>query len=70
MVRPLRKMRIPQGRCPATGKLRFTRAQAQGAVADAVNSGRPYRRECRYYECPDCGAWHLTSLETYEGVSR
>lgn len=23
-----------------------------------------YRKECRYYQCPECNMWHLTSKES------
>lgn len=65
--RPLRKMRIPTGRCPTSGKLMFHHNQAQGALSDArkENAGNPFRRECRIYRCPDCDMWHLTSKEAH-----
>ena len=63
--RPLRKMRIPIGRCPATGKVMFDHNCAQGVLSDArkEQASNPFRRECRIYRCPDCDAWHLTSKE-------
>lgn len=48
--------------CPATGKLRYgDQLTAERAIARAVLSGDPLRRECRAYPCAHCGALHLTS---------
>jgi len=48
------------------GKRRYP---TQAAAADALLStkivgalrGKQKRQECRYYLCPDCKGWHLTS---------
>ncbi|GAB3884490.1 hypothetical protein [Terrabacter terrigena] len=49
--------------CPS-GKRKLTEHQAQcelvGATVDR-NRGRVHRRERRAYQCPLCGAHHLTS---------
>lgn len=48
--------------CPATGKLRYgDQLAAERAIARAVVSGDPLRRECRAYFCQGCAAFHLTS---------
>lgn len=50
--------------CP-TGKRRFdTEHDAQVALVDAVigrNRGKGQRHEVRFYICPRCTGWHLTS---------
>jgi hypothetical protein len=49
-----------------TGKQGFTQAVAQSkleAYAEGVDNRAT--RPKRIYLCPSCGAWHLTSQETY-----
>jgi hypothetical protein len=36
----------------------YTEQHAREVLQSAKFRGRP---ECRTYECPDCGQWHLTS---------
>lgn len=49
-------------------KVKFTKAEAQGALKNAFHNRNKYRKECRIYECPDCkGFWHVTSKEEYDG---
>ncbi len=41
-----------------------TEREAKLALVAAItgkNRGRNHRRECRYYRCPTCHFWHLTS---------
>lgn len=58
------------GHCKATGKRKYyTEHDVKGALRSASkvrdkNRRRDrVRRECRYYKCPDCDGWHLTSQE-------
>lgn len=48
-----------------TRKTRYvSERDAQVALASTVvarNVGSSRRHECRWYECPLCGGWHLTS---------
>lgn len=51
-------------------KIGFTKRTAFASLSQNRKEGhqhnkRQYRRECRVYECPDCGMWHLTSMEEY-----
>ena len=52
-------------RACTTGKIRFaTEHDAQVALVGAVvgrNRGKTQRHEQRYYVCPFCAGWHLTS---------
>lgn len=48
-------------------KLQYrTEREAKIALVDAITTrnakGRNQRKECRYYVCPVCHYWHLTSL--------
>lgn len=61
---------VPHGRCHMRhGKLKFHAHE----VAEALRQAQQRRRsqgqlvgmECRYYECPGCGSWHLTSREEW-----
>lgn len=51
--------------CPATGKLQFVkRLDAAIALFKAraeQRQGNDNRGECRYYLCPKCKKYHLTS---------
>jgi hypothetical protein len=52
--------------CKSTGKRRFrTEHDAKVALKVARDSSRDHRKECRYYECDDCGGWHLTSQRSW-----
>jgi len=62
-TKPERKRAFRRG-CP-TGKRGFltehdARCELVGACVDR-NRGRNHRKEVRVYECPLCGAYHLTS---------
>ncbi|MBE1471414.1 tRNA(Ile2) C34 agmatinyltransferase TiaS [Kibdelosporangium phytohabitans] len=50
-------------RCPS-GKRQFRTEEAADAALTSIWS-RPWpggrRLETRYYQCPDCAQWHLTS---------
>lgn len=62
-TKPERRKAARRG-CP-TGKRRFVTEQYARAelvgTAIARNTGRNQRQECRCYQCPMCGGWHLTS---------
>lgn len=53
-----------RGKC-ATGKLRFqSRLEAMIALVDTGKEGASSRRsEKRFYRCPQCFGWHLTSQQ-------
>ena len=36
---------------------------AQASMSYKKRKGRSRRRECRYYYCKECNAYHLTSKE-------
>lgn len=63
----------PTPPCP-TGKYPYpTEHQAKVALRTAQQSrltraGRRRRHECRYYRCPECGRWHLTSKRFKEAT--
>lgn len=44
-------------------KVRFSKREAQTALNAARydRKRRKWRREVRYYHCPECNAYHLTS---------
>lgn len=48
-------------------KVKFTKIEAASALNFAKKDGRKFRREQRYYHCPECNHWHLTSHELIEG---
>lgn len=63
MRRPRRRRWPEPATCPATGKRCFrTEVAAKAALASTRSAGvGGDRRETRYYRCPDCGRYHLTS---------
>jgi hypothetical protein len=48
-------------------KVRFNKREAQSALNILKDSNKPWRRESRYYHCPICNNWHLTSKGRGEG---
>lgn len=62
--------RLPH--CPTTGKVGFPTlllAEAELALArEERKAGRMANRriECRVYQCPDCGDYHLTARPNWE----
>jgi hypothetical protein len=48
-----------------SGKKVFTKKEAATTLNyNAVSKiDRQRRKECRYYQCPLCNMWHLTSLD-------
>lgn len=51
-------------RCAKSGKVRYrTSLDAKIALAKTHRSRKPKRDEKRYYRCPYCDGWHLTSKE-------
>ena len=72
VVRHRHRHRYP--RCPITGKVRLGERKDARLVLEFIrrcaqtDAGRGVvsrRRECRFYRCPHCRGWHLTSLEAY-----
>ena len=57
----------PVGLCPKSHKLKFdTEENAATALTQARAAHRGSGRiEKRYYKCPDCSGFHLTSRETW-----
>jgi hypothetical protein len=50
--------------CPSGKQVLHSEKEAQAELVGAMvkkNSGNNRRRECRFYHCPLCGYWHLTS---------
>jgi hypothetical protein len=73
---PSRHRRRPQRRkprqfhdCQTTGKRSFgTELAARAALASAQSvAAVGDRRETRFYRCPDCNRFHLTSAPAREG---
>jgi len=61
---PPQRRRAARRKCP-TGKVKYlteqeARTELVGTVV-AKNAGRGHRHECRWYACPMCKGWHLTS---------
>ena len=53
---------VKSGKCGKTGKKRYRTSQdAALALAQTRGVGGERRRETRYYRCPFCDGWHLTS---------
>lgn len=51
-------------RCAKSGKVRYrTLLDAKIALADTHRNPKSKRDEKRYYRCPYCDGWHLTSKE-------
>lgn len=47
-------------------KIKFSKREAQEALNSILRNRRhKHRREQRYYHCPDCNHWHLTSKPEY-----
>lgn len=63
---PERRRRTRVTGCPSGKVSHPTEHDAQTELVGALvakNRGRNQRRERRTYQCPLCGAWHLTSKE-------
>ena len=74
--RVIRRPRRRADVCPLTGKIRWRDHEeairalhaTQNANATATFHGIESRRnECRVYDCPACGGWHLTSWQQAGG---
>lgn len=45
-------------------KRQFSKKEAQGALNQIKRNTRDKNsKECRIYNCPDCGWWHLTKKQ-------
>ena len=44
-------------------KRKFNKREAKSALNMLKDSNKPWRKESRYYHCPLCNYWHLTSKE-------
>lgn len=47
------------------GKKVLTKREAEGALNNALVSGKRFRREKRMYYCEGCNGWHLSSIEEW-----
>lgn len=50
--------------CPSGKQILYTEKEAQTELVGALvrkNRGNNRRKECRWYQCPLCGFYHLTS---------
>jgi hypothetical protein len=47
-------------------KRKFDKKTAKSILNRNAKGCGSWRREVRYYECPICKSWHLTSLQEYE----
>lgn len=57
-------MSEPHRTCPSGKRRLVDEREAKTELVGAIlkrNKGSQRRRECRYYECPICKGWHLTS---------
>lgn len=52
-------------------KICYSKKEAQSALNQVKHSRfrDKHRRECRYYYCKVCNAWHLTSHEDTETLN-
>ena len=48
-------------------KKQFNKREAKAALNVLKDSNKPWRKESRYYHCPLCNSWHLTSKEIGQG---
>lgn len=58
------RRRKARGRCVTGKRIIPTAKEAQAELVGTIiraNRGNAKRRECRAYQCPECGFWHLTS---------
>jgi hypothetical protein len=48
-------------------KIQFTKIEAKSILNHNRKShfNKKWRKEVRYYHCPECNMWHLTSREEY-----
>ena len=66
---PERKSARKDG-CPSGKMILRTEKEAQTELVGALvrkNRGNNRRKECRWYHCPLCGFYHLTSKPLQEG---
>ncbi|NEG69554.1 hypothetical protein [Bifidobacterium choloepi] len=55
---------------PSCGKIRYPSAIAARLALASMQSATANgdRQECRYYRCPDCHGWHLTSMARFSSL--
>lgn len=49
---------------PICNKRKFSKREAKSVLNVLKNSDKSWRRETRYYHCPLCNNWHLTSKDS------
>lgn len=61
---PEKRRTTRQEGCPSGKQILYTEREAQTELVGALvrkNRGNNRRKECRWYHCPLCGYYHLTS---------
>lgn len=61
---PPERRAVNQDNCPSGKQILRTEREAQTELVGAMvrkNRGNNRRKECRWYHCPLCGFYHLTS---------
>lgn len=49
-------------------KEKFDKKSALTALNHCKKENKKYRKECRYYLCPSCNLYHLTSEKEYNKI--
>lgn len=61
---PASRRRSARRACPSGKTILLTEKEAQAELVGTIvrrNRGNQKRKECRWYHCPLCGFYHLTS---------
>lgn len=62
-ITPPRRKKRRKPKCPVNGKVCFDdQESAVSAMATIARDPRDIKKPIRAYQCPSCGAWHLTSM--------